>query len=334
MTSECFQAKLSKMAKSPLPSAHYDLTDLRVFIAVAEEGSVSRGAQRCHLAASTVSLRIKGLEEAIGTALLQRQSRGVGLSPAGHVMLDHARRCVAQLEQMHADLMPFAQGISGHITLFANNNAISTHLPDDLARYLADHPSVRITLTERLSTDIVSAVVQGSADVGVVAVESPHPDLLYLPYRVDHLVVLAPKGSSIAKRRRTAFSDCLQAPFISLQQGAALHTFLMNKASSLGARLDVRVQVSGYRAIARLVDAGVGIGVVPKTALEAADRDRVAVVELTDNWARRDLRVCVRSGTCGANPHLQDLVRLLTHKGEISTSGGFRFSMELQRNAP
>lgn len=312
MTSECFQAKLSKMAKSPLPSAHYDLTDLRVFIAVAEEGSVSRGATRCHLAPSTVSLRIKGLEDAIGAALFQRQARGVAMSPAGYVMLEHARRCVAQLEQMHADLMPFAQGITGHITLFANNNAISTHLPDDLAHYLADHPSVRITLNERLSTDIVSAIAQGSADIGVVAVESPHPELLYLPYRVDHLVVLAPKGSSIAKRRRTAFSDCLHAPFISLQQGAALHTFLMNKASALGARLDVRVQVSGYRAIARLVAAGVGIGVVPRTALEPSDRDKVSVIELTDEWARRDLCVCVRRTNRDANPYLQELVLSLT----------------------
>lgn len=312
MTSECFQAKLSKMAKSPLPSAHYDLTDLRIFIAVAEEGSVSRGAVRCHLAASTVSLRIKGLEDAIGAALLQRQSRGVKLSPAGLVLLEHARRCVAQLEQMHADLLPFAQGVTGHITLFANNNAISTHLPDDLARFLAAHPSVRISLKEGLSADIAAAVAQGSADVGVVAMETAHPQLQYVPYRVDQLVLLAPKGSTISKKRRTAFSQCLQLPFISLQQGAALHTFLMNKATALGARLDIRVQVSGYRAIARLVSAGVGIGVVPRTALEPSDRDKVSVIELTDEWARRDLCVCVRRTNRDANPYLQELVLSLT----------------------
>ena len=70
------------MTKAPNPTARYDLIDLRVFIAVAEEGNVSRGAARCHLAPSTASLRLKGLEAAIGVRLLQRQARGVSLRVA------------------------------------------------------------------------------------------------------------------------------------------------------------------------------------------------------------------------------------------------------------
>mgnify|MGYP006196359093 CR=1 FL=1 len=211
------------MTKPSNPVSHYDLIDLRVFIAVAEEGNVSRGAERCHLAPSTASLRLKGLEVAIGVPLLQRQARGVTLAPAGRVMLDHARRCVAQLEQMHADLLPFTQGLTGHLTFFANNNAISTHLPEDLSRYFATHPAVRITLKERLSADIVAAVADGEADIGVVAMEAPHPALDYWPYRIDQLVLLAPPGSAVGKLRTVGFADCLQLPFISLQQGAALH---------------------------------------------------------------------------------------------------------------
>ena len=111
---------------------NYDLTDLRVFIAVADEGNLSRGAQRCHLAPSSVSLRLNGLEEVVGAALFTRDSRGVALTRAGRVMLEHAQRCMAQLEQMHADLLPFAQGLTGHLTFYANNNAISAHLPADL----------------------------------------------------------------------------------------------------------------------------------------------------------------------------------------------------------
>lgn len=300
------------MTKAPNPASHYDLTDLRVFIAVAEEGSVSHGAERCHLAPSTASLRIKGLEEAIGTALLQRQARGVALTQAGRVMLEHARRCVAQLAQMHADLRPYAQGLAGHLTFFANNNAISTHLPEDLARYFAAHPTVRITLKERLSADIVAAVADGQADIGVVAMDTPHPALDYRPYRVDQLVLLAPPDSALATRRDIAFVECLEQPFICLQQGAALHTFLMSHAAALGARLDVRVQVSGYRAIARLVSSGAGIGVVPRTALDAADRNAVAVIELTDAWARRELCVCLRQSSSETNPFLNDLVKVLT----------------------
>ncbi len=304
------------MTKPLNPISHYDLTDLRVFIAVAEEGSVSRGAERCHLAPSTVSLRLKGLEAAIGVKLLQRQARGVALAPAGRVMLDHARRCVAQLEQMHADLLPFAKGLAGHLTFFANNNAISSHLPEDLSRYFAAHPAVRITLKEKLSADIVAAVADGEADIGVVAMEAPHPALDYWPYRIDQLVLLAPSGSALAKRSTVSFADCLQQPFISLQQGAALHTFLMNKAGAMGARLDVRVQVSGYRAIARLVSSGAGIGIVPQSALDATDREAVAVIGLADSWARRELCVCLRRHSSDSNPFLLSLVAILSANPE------------------
>lgn len=289
----------------------YDLTDLKVFLAVAQEGNLSRGARRCHLSPSSVSLRLKGLEEAVGVPLLTRQARGVVLTRPGAVMVEHVRRCMAQLEQMHADLLPFAQGLTGHVTFFANNNAISSYLPDDLARFFAAHPAVRITLEERLSLDIVAAVASGRADIGVVAMDGDRPDLEFLPYREDRLVVLAPPDSAIARGGAVRFAACLDEPFICLQQGAALHTYLMNHAASLGGRLDVRVQVSGYRAIARLVASGAGIGIVPRSALEPADGDRLAVVELSESWSVRHLRVCFRRRSRETNGFLAKLVETL-----------------------
>lgn len=83
----------------------YDLTDLKVFVAVAEEGNVSRGAERCHLAPSSASLRVKNLEDSVGVTLLSRHPRGVALTAAGQVLVEHARRCLAQLDQMRSDLL-------------------------------------------------------------------------------------------------------------------------------------------------------------------------------------------------------------------------------------
>lgn len=275
----------------------YDLMDLRVFLAVADAQNLSRGAARCFLAPSSASLRLRELEEAVGTPLFKRHARGMELTPAGAVMLEHARRCIAQLEQMHADLAPFADGIRGHITLFANNNAISSHLPGDLARFFARHPSVRITLEERPSLDIVTAVMAGRADLGVVAVEQPHSELRYLPYREDELILLVPRFSPLAGRGSINFGACLSEPFVSLQSGMALHTFLANHAVALGGKLDIRVQVSGYRAIAQLVASGAGIGVVPRSALQDADLQHLAVLDIKETWAMRHLQICLREQT-------------------------------------
>lgn len=290
---------------------HYELTDLRVFLAVADEENVSRGAQKCHLAPSSVSLRLKNLEQAVGAPLFTRLARGVTLTPAGRVMAEHVRRCLAQLEQMHADLQPFALGLFRHLTVFANNNAISSHLPADLARFFAAYPEVRIVLEERLSMDIMAAVAVGRADLGVVAADSGHPDLLFTPYKKDQLVLLVAREHPLAGRSDVRFSECLRQPFISLQQGAALHTFLINHALALGDTLDVRVQVSGYRAIARLVGSGAGIGIVPKSALEPADYELLSVVRLAEAWALRHLHVCVLRSALEAQPFLGDLIKLL-----------------------
>ncbi|MCH9817537.1 MAG: hypothetical protein K0U32_01150 [Betaproteobacteria bacterium] len=184
-----------------------------------------------------------------------------------------------------------------------------------MSRYFATHPSVRITMKERLSADIVAAVASGEADIGVVAMEemeAPHPALDYWPYRIDQQVLLAPPGSALAKLPTVAFADCLQQPFISLQQGAALHTFLMNKAAAMGVRPNVRVQVSDYRAIARLVSSGAGFGIVPLSALDATDKEKVDVLHLTDPWAKRKLYVCLRRQNSDANPFLVGLVATLS----------------------
>jgi DNA-binding transcriptional LysR family regulator len=272
---------------------HYDLVDLRVFLAVVEEGSLSRGAHRCNLAPSPVSERIRELEEAFGMPLLERQPRGVQATSAGIVMAEHARRCMAQLEQMHADLFPFSQGITGRVIVFANNNAITSFLPGDLARFFKANPSVRITLEERNSNNIVAAVAEGRADVGIVAIDSDHPTLEFFPYHRDELVLLVPKGHALAKRRGVRFADCLAHPFISLLEGAVIHTYLVNHARALGGRLDVRVQVSGYGAIARLVGSGAGIGIVPRSVLTADAPKTFSVLALKEPWAVRNLRICV-----------------------------------------
>lgn len=290
---------------------HYDLVDLRTFLAIAEEGSLSRGAARVHLAPSSASLRLKRLEEALGVALFVRQARGVSLTAAGNVMLEHVRHCVARLEQMHADLSPYALGLTTHLTFFANNNVVNFHLPDDLARFFAEHPSVRITLEERLGTDIIVAVLQGRADLGVVAVDSDHPDLEFLPYREDRFVVVVPSGSRLSRRGAVRFTECFGEPWICQQNGSALHTYLMSQAAALGGRLDVRVQVASFDAVMRLVASGAGISIVPGSAIGKRKPANVTVVELKEPWAARHHRVCFRKGALVGNRHLVDLVETL-----------------------
>ncbi len=276
----------------------YDLTDLRLFVAMAEERNLTRGAARAFLAPSSASHRLRRLEDALQTPLFDRQPRGLELTRAGEALLRHARQVFACIEQMHAELSPFASGIRGQVSLWANTHATHSFLPDDLAGFLKRHPQVSVSLEERTSTEIAMAVAHGEIDVGVLAdAGGQGTGVVLWPYRQDRLVLIVPQGHALAQRASVAFAEVLDQAFVMLHSGSAIHTFTMNAAAALGRHLDVRIQVRSFEAVCRMVGAGVGIGLVPRSAVPRAGlSEPPVVVALDEAWAQRDLQVCVRKG--------------------------------------
>lgn len=276
---------------------NYDLIDLRLFVAIAEERNLTRGAARACLAPSSASHRLRRLEEALHTTLFERQTRGVQLTRAGEALLRNARQVLASLEQMHANLSPFATGIRGHVSLWANTHATHTFLPDDLAGFLKQYPQVSVTLEERTSAEIVVAVASGEIEVGVLADSGHSAGVELAPYRQDRLVLIVPTGHALSHCTQVGFAEVLDHAFVMLHAGSAIHTFTMNAAAALGRHLDVRIQVRSFEAVCRMVGAGVGIGLVPRSAVKMAGLvDPPVVVEMDEPWARRDLQICVRRG--------------------------------------
>src|SRR5688572_30577247 len=136
-------------------TTHFDLVDLRLFARVAEAASLTRGAERSFLSLAAASLRIKNLEAALGAKLLHRTKRGVSLTEAGEVFLNHARAVLEQIERLQDDIRPYSSGVRGHVRLFANALAISELMPAVLAQFFAIHHDITVDLQERLSPEIV-----------------------------------------------------------------------------------------------------------------------------------------------------------------------------------
>lgn len=276
--------------------ARLDLADLHLFRHVAEAGSITGGAARMNLALAAASTRLRGMEAAIGAALLERSRSGVVLTPAGDALLAHARLLLAQAERMHEDLSSYAGGKAGHVRLLSNTNAITEFLPDVLGRFLAAHPGTTVDLQERLSDEIVDLIAQGTAEIGIVAGTVDTGALQTFPFREDRFVLVAPRGHSLAERSGVAFSDVLGEDLVGLDRESALQRFLAGRASREGRRLRLRVQLRSFDAVCRLVEAGVGVGIVPATtACRAARTMAIEIVPLLDAWALRDLRICVRA---------------------------------------
>jgi DNA-binding transcriptional LysR family regulator len=289
----------------------FDLVDLRLFCDVVEAGTITAGAERSALALAAASTRIRGMEEALGAPLLTRSRQGVTPTPAGRTLVKHARAILAQSAQLREDLGAFASGLSGEVRLLANTNASTEFLPEALSRFLAAHPHVSVDLEERLSDEIVRLIAEGAGDVGVAAGTVDFGALETYPFRTDRFVVVTPRDHPLAGRTSVAFADVLDFDLVGLERSSSLQRFLAGKAAREGRPLRLRVQLRSFDAVCRLVEHGVGVGVAPETsARRAAKTMALGVVELADDWALRDLKICVRSMD-ELRPYARDLVNSL-----------------------
>ncbi|QQX88604.1 LysR family transcriptional regulator [Cupriavidus necator] len=293
----------------------FDLVDLKLFTHIAEAQSLTGGAQRSHLSLAAASTRIKNLEEHVGVKLLSRSSQGVKVTGAGETLLAHARRVLRQLEQLSGDLQEYAAGVKGHVRVFANTTAMSEFLPAVLRSYLVSHPDVTIDMHERLSPDIVRAVQEGMVDIGIIAGNVRTEGLEVMPYRRDRLVLATALSHPLAERGSVDFIDTLDYDFIGLPEASAIHNFLMRAAADLQRTLRWRVQVSNFETACRMIEANVGVGVLPETtASRHAKTMALRIVQLNDEWAERKLQVCVAD--LGALPlFARKLVDLLVEDG-------------------
>ena len=275
---------------------HFDLVDLGLFRHVAEAGSITRGAERSRLALAAASTRIRAMEDGLGAKLLVRGRAGVTPTPAGRTLLAHARTILGQTDQLRADLGAFAGGLAGEIRILSNTNALTEFLPDVLGSFLAQHPHLSVDLEERLSDEIVGLVAEGAADLGIVAGTVDTGRLETFAFRQDRFVVVVRPDHPLAARVSIAFADVLGLDYVGLDRSSALQRFLAGKAARAGKVLRQRVQLRSFDAVCRLVEAGVGFGIVPETTANRARKtSALAIVPLDDPWAVRDLTVCVRA---------------------------------------
>jgi DNA-binding transcriptional LysR family regulator len=273
---------------------HFDLVDLKLFTHIAEACSLTRGAERAHLSLPAASTRIKNLEEQVGVKLLSRTSQGVTLTAPGQTLLQHTRRVLQQLEQLTGDLQEYAKGVKGHVRVLANTTAMSEFLPAVLRAYLIGHPDVYVDMRERLSPDIVRAVQEGTADIGIVAGNVNTDGLNVMPYRRDRLVFATAIDHPLACAESIEFVRTLDYDFIGLPEDSAIHGFLKRAAADLQRTLHWRIQVGNFEAACRMIEANIGVGVLPEgLARRHAKTMALRIVALNDQWAERQLQICV-----------------------------------------
>ncbi|SNB62803.1 DNA-binding transcriptional regulator, LysR family [Pseudomonas sp. URIL14HWK12:I8] len=275
---------------------HVDLASLHLLVIAAETLNLTQAANRANMTLSTASKRLAELERVTDCALFVRLPRGIELTAAGRGIADHARHILESVNRMACDATDYAVGVRGHVRLTANTSAVIQFLPQDLATYLAENPFVRIGMEEALSDDIVAALLNARADIGIFADNVASDQIIKRVYRRDQLALLVPAKHPLVGSEKLALADALDFDFVALNQGSSLLRRLTDAAAANSKMLKVRIQVSSFDGICRMIEAGLGIGVLPKTSVrKELLGTTLEAIPLTDDWANRTLYVGVAS---------------------------------------
>lgn len=267
-----------------------DFITLLIFNTICEEGSLSKAAEKNMIALSAASKRLSDLEQAVGSKLFIRDSQGMKVTPAGESLLYHSRIIIESIYKVSVELDEYKFGLKGFVRLQANLAAIIQFLPEELSSFIKDNPQIKIELEQNTSVNIIKNIQNQNADLGICVEDFQKQDLVYNLYHLDELVVVAPSHDYLKINKIYSLDDALRHDVIGLQVQSSINEKLRSKAESLGIVLKLRILVSSFDALCRMVQAGMGLGIIPKKVFEIIGVPLGLVYfPINEVWATRNL---------------------------------------------
>lgn len=293
-------------ARESARALRFDLTTLKLFLAVVEAKSIAAAAKREHLTGPAISRRISEIEERIGVKLLERHRSGIRPTAAGNLLAAEAQRVVDGLARLHARLGEYSEGCLGEVRLASTATGLAGRLPTDLKRFARVHPAVTFQMKESRSSATVNAVRDGEVELGIF-VENPavsRDGLDTYAYERGSLVLVAPRRHALSGRKRVSLETAARYEFIGVSRDTTLGALLARAMRDTGVALRSRIEVSGHEPVRRLVQAGMGLGVLPGWAAPYAKAMNLQCIPFADPQLRYTVLIAARSrGTLAPSAH-------------------------------
>lgn len=297
-----------------------DLLTLRIFLAVVEEGQLSRAAAREHIVPSSVTKRIQELEDVIGIKLLLREPRGISLTSAGEIVARHVRAIMDNVEEMRAEVAAMSVSVHGRLRICASESVIIEFIAEEIGKFAANFPNVEIALLQRASPDILRTITAQEADIGIFPLfgnASPGTGTVDIfDYRTDPLAVLIPRNHKLAGLARITLADLAGADLIGLRPHAPLMEYVRGIAQQQGIALQVKFELTSNEAARAMVRAGLGVSLQPSAAIGPDDYGTLTAIEVDAPWATRRICIAARPGRALSSAGLAFLKQLRLRSGD------------------
>lgn len=295
-----------------------DFFDLALFLHIVETGSLTKGAERSAISLQAASERIKKLEQHYQVSLFSRHSSGVKLTLAGQSFAEQAQNLLNDYRRLEQQMQQFSSGEQSKICIWCNSSAQSEYLPQLIPQYLNANPQIQLDFKEAESADIIQAITQSQAELGIISSFFDVQHLQTLPLCDDPLVLICAKQHQLGDQQCIELSNALSFAFVGLMPYHSLQQSIETQAKLLGSNIHYRLRLPNFAAIAQVVADGVGVAIMPKrAALRYRKQFLFHCIELKGAWANRQLHIAARDFDQLSLPYQHLTQFLLSQKGQL-----------------
>ena len=274
-----------------------ELRQLRYLVALADERHFTRAAERMRIAQPALSQQVRKLERETGVPLVDRTTRRVHMTEAGELLVAHARRVLAELDDARAELQQLTGLLSGRVTIGLTQTPGPLDIVRLLAGFHARHAHVELAVREDLSTTLADALRDDALDLAFLSIveEADRRGLELRPLAVEPLVAVLPEGHRLAGRARLRIADLAGEELVAFTEGATIRTAVERAAREAGFEPRLAFETNELSRARALVAAGLGIAVMPRSDAEAPGPP-VRVAALRAPTLVHRISLCWRAG--------------------------------------
>lgn len=286
---------------------------LKTFCDLVETGSFSKAASLNLVSQSAVSQQVRALERRYGRELLERGHRkGVVLTEAGRIFYNACKDLLVRFSEIESLLRADSDAIAGTVRI-ATVYSVGLHeLPPDIKRFIKAHPQVNVRLEYSRTDKIYEACLDNTIDFGIVALPLRRSQLEVIPFRSEKLVLVCSPDHRLASRRRTGLKSLSGEPFVAFERDIPTRRAIDRLLKEHGVAVDIVMEFDNIETIKRSVEAGIGISILPASAVENELRSRTLVaLRFTDGDFTREIGIIHRKGKV-FSPAARAFIALLT----------------------
>jgi LysR family hydrogen peroxide-inducible transcriptional activator len=270
-----------------------EMHQLRYFVAAARTGNFSRAARECRVAQPSLSQQILKLEDEIGERLFERTQRRTLLTPAGSLFLPHALGILEAAERGRQEIREMGGQVRGKILLGALPTIAPYFLPDVIRSFRGKYPGVELIIHEETTQQLLRSLEDKELDLALISDASPGPRIEIQELFSEELYLCLPASHPLVRQKKVVAGDLRQEKFILMQDGHCLGEQAQQFCERKGFHPQISCRSAQIGTVLAMVQAGLGISLIPEMALPGAPRDRIVYRSLDGVRPRRKLAIAL-----------------------------------------